>query len=57
MCEIIIREAHIPETYYLIERLEYKKTYSKSNFIEISGMKKLKEEYKTKLKDFFENRR
>ena len=57
MCEIIIREAHIPKTYYLIERLEHKKTYSKSNFIEIQGMKKIKEEYKNKLKSFFENRR
>ena len=57
MCEIIIKEAHISKVYYLLDRLDYKKNYQKTKFVSINNLERDKENYKQKLKGFFENKR
>ena len=57
MCELVIKESRIKSTYYLLDRLETKKVYQKSQFIPITGMEKEKKQYQEKLKKFFENKR
>ncbi len=37
MCEYVIRESRIKKVYYLLEKLEYKKTYKNTDFILIQN--------------------
>ena len=57
MCELVIREAHIEHTYFLIDRLPIKKTYSKSQIVEIESLENEKNFYQKKLQQFFKNKR
>lgn len=55
MCMEIIKEARIRNVYYLIKRLENKKSYYKTNVrnIESSGLQNDILNYQNKLSDFF----
>lgn len=54
MCEIIIKQARIKNVYYLLEKLNSKKEYNKTNFIKIS---KNEQTYYSLLQDFFKKKR
>ena len=54
MCEIIIKQARIKNVYYLLEKLNSKKEYNKTNFIKISENKQM---YYSILQDFFKKKR
>ena len=57
MCQSIISEAKIKNVYYLLEKLDYKKPYAKTKYCEIKTDDKVKQCYKQKLRNFFENKR
>ena len=54
MCEIIIKQARIKNVYYLLEKLNSKKEYNKTNFIKISENEQM---YHNILQDFFKKKR
>ena len=54
MCEIIIKQARIKNVYYLLEKLNSKKEYNKTNFIKISENEQM---YYSILQDFFKKKR
>lgn len=54
MCEIIIKQARIKNVYYLLEKLNSKKEYNKTNFIKISENEQM---YRNILQDFFKKKR
>ena len=54
MCEIIIKQARIKNVYYLLEKLNSKKEYNKTNFIKISENE---QKYYNILQDFFKKKR
>lgn len=54
MCEIIIKQARIKNVYYLLEKLNSKKDYNKTNFIKISENEQM---YYNILQDFFKKKR
>ena len=54
MCEIIIKQARIKNVYYLLEKLNSKKEYNKTNFIKISKNEQM---YYSILQDFFKKKR
>ena len=54
MCEIIIKQARIKNVYYLLEKLNSKKDYNKTNFIKISENEQM---YYSILQDFFKKKR
>ncbi len=54
MCETIIKQARIKNVYYLLEKLNFKKEYNKTNFIKISENKQM---YYSILQDFFKKKR
>ena len=54
MCEIIIKQARIKNVYYLLEKLNSKKEYNKTNFIKISENEQM---YYNILRDFFKKKR
>ena len=54
MCETIIKQARIKNVYYLLEKLNSKKEYNKTNFIKISENKQM---YYSILQDFFKKKR
>ncbi len=53
MCENIIKQARIRNVYYLLDKLSFKKEYSKTNFLLIDDTY----EYKELLSSFFVNKR
>ena len=55
MCLAIIKEAHIENVYYLLDRLEYKKQFkrTKVRMQEFENSDILAEEYRQNLSDFF----
>ena len=55
MCMAIIKEAHIENVYYLLDRLEYKKQFkrTKVHMQEFENSDILAEEYRQNLSDFF----
>ena len=57
MCETVIKEAHLSTVYYLLDKLDYKHGYSKTNFIKLNNMQTDEEKYKKLLTDFFKNKR
>jgi len=56
MCESVIKQSRIKNVYYLIDRLDYKKDFSKTNFI-LYQNESLAENSKNILAKFFENKR
>ena len=54
MCETIIKQARIRNVYYLLEKLDSKKDYNKTNFIKISKNEQM---YYNILADFFKKKR
>lgn len=54
MCETIIKQARIKNVYYLLEKLNSKKDYNKTNFIKISENEQM---YYSILQDFFKKKR
>lgn len=54
MCETIIKQARIKNVYYLLEKLNSKKEYNKTNFIKISENEQM---YHNILQDFFKKKR
>ena len=54
MCETIIKQARIKNVYYLLEKLNSKKEYNKTNFIKISENE---QKYYNILQDFFKKKR
>ena len=54
MCETIIKQARIKNVYYLLEKLNSKKEYNKTNFIKISENEQM---YYNILQDFFKKKR
>ena len=54
MCETIIKQARIKNVYYLLEKLNSKKEYNKTNFIKISENEQM---YYSILQDFFKKKR
>ena len=54
MCETIIKQARIKNVYYLLEKLNSKKEYNKTNFIKISKNEQM---YYSILQDFFKKKR
>ena len=54
MCETIIKQARIKNVYYLLEKLNFKKEYNKTNFIKISENEQM---YHNILQDFFKKKR
>lgn len=57
MCETVIKEAHLSTVYYLLDKLDYKHGYSKTNFIKLNNMQTDEGKYKKLLTDFFKNKR
>ena len=57
MCDLIIKEARINKVYYLLDKLDYKKTYDKTEYIKIDALNNEDKVYKEKLSKFFENKR
>ena len=57
MCEWVIKNSHINKVYYLVDKLDYKKAYSKTTFQQAKGLDNEKKIYQEKLKKFFENKR
>jgi len=58
LCEIAIKESRISKVYYLIEKKEDKKTYSKTNFLKINDIQSNEiKNYLRTLTSFFENKR
>ncbi len=55
MCMAIIKEAHIENVYYLLDRLEYKKQFKRTKVRtqEFENSDILAEEYRQNLSDFF----
>ncbi len=56
MCESIINQSRIKEVYYLCEKLNYKKEYSKTRYKQFY-QEKILEEYKKILSQFFKRKR
>lgn len=56
MCESIIKQARINNVYYLLDKLETKKEYNKTNFIK-TNVRMQEKEYHKFLKEFFQNQR
>ncbi|MDD4705773.1 MAG: nucleoside deaminase [Bacilli bacterium] len=59
MCMNVIREARINKVYYLINRLEEKKIYNKTEIIPLNSkeIENLKENYLKKVTNFWKNKR
>lgn len=55
MCKEVIKQSRVKNIYYLVEKLDYKKTYDKSCFkkIENDSSLELADEYQKKLSTFF----
>ncbi len=55
MCKEVIKQSRIRNIYYLVDKLDYKKTYYKSDFKKVEEEQLLEsaEEYKRKLSTFF----
>lgn len=56
MCEEIIKQSRINNVYYLLDNLDYKKSYNGTNFKKISD-EELEENYHEILSTFFQNLR
>lgn len=54
MCREVIKQSRIKNVYYLVDKLEYKKTYNKTNFIksEDENVLAASEEYKKSYQHF-----
>ena len=52
MCKNVIKESRIEKVYYLLERLEYKKAYNNTKFIQLKDEFDIKQNY-IKIKDNF----
>lgn len=52
MCKNVIKESRIEKVYYLLERLEYKKAYNNTKFIQLKDDSDIKQNY-IKIKDNF----
>ncbi len=52
MCESAIKQARISNVYYLLDKLDFKKEYSKTKFAK-ANISTLEKEYSQQLKDFF----
>lgn len=59
MCMNVIKESRLSNVFYIIDRLEEKKQYNKTNFVELKSIdiKKYKEKYLEKVKKFWKNKR
>ncbi len=59
MCETIIKQSRIRSVYYLLDKLDYKKEYSKTSFHKIITESKHSDEqmYHDILADFFKDKR
>lgn len=57
MCKTVIMESRLDNVYYLIERLEFKEIFKKTNFKKLNVEQKNVENYKTSIKTFFLNKR
>ena len=57
MCRYYIKESRIKKVHYLLPKLENKKLYQKTEFIEDNTDEKMKENYRKILQDFFINKR
>lgn len=57
MCRCLIKESRIKKVYYLLPKLESKKSYNKTEFIEVESTTNTKEKYKKILQKFFINKR
>lgn len=57
MCRYYIKESRIKKVHYLLPKLENKKLYQKTEFIEDNTDEKMKENYRKNLQDFFINKR
>jgi len=56
MCESIIKQARIKNVYYLLDKLNNKKEYYKTNIVK-ANIRMYEDEYHKYLKDFFQKRR
>lgn len=56
MCESVINQSHIKSVYYLCDKLDYKKEYSKTTY-QHSKAENLQSEYKQILSSFFSRKR
>ncbi len=52
MCESAIKQARISHVYYLLDKLDFKKEYNKTEFSK-ANIRTLEEKYSQELKDFF----
>lgn len=56
MCTEIIKQSRISNVYYLMDKLDYKHEYAKTNFQKINCKDEL-DSYQQLLSDFFQNKR
>ncbi len=56
MCESALKQAHIRNVYYLLDKLDYKKEYTKTKIVK-ANIRTQKDEYYQYLKGFFQKKR
>ncbi len=56
MCMEVIKQSRIGKIYYLLDKLDYKKEFTKSEFIKINE-KESEQTYQKMLSDFFKDKR
>lgn len=56
MCTEIIKQSRIEKVYYLLDKLDFKKEYDKTNFIKTNNST-IQRKYTQYLQEFFQNKR